>query len=327
MTPTTMLAWRAESLGEPGEVMALRRVPVPRAGAGEVLLRVRGAALGFPDALMCRGSYQARPDLPFTPGAEVCGEVVGTGRRVAAVLARGHGALAQFAVADERHVYPVPDVLTDGEAAALMSAYTTAWFGLHVRGRLAAGEVVVVLAAAGGVGSAAVQVARAAGARVIGVTRDAAKAQVVRELGADVAIDSTTEPVVERIRAETAGRGADVVFDPVGGAAFHDATRYVAFRGRILVVGFAAGDVQSLRLNRPLLRGFDVVGVNVSLHVREEPHAVRAAMADIAALCEQRQLRPFVSAEVDMTQAAAQLQRVAVGVTTGRVVVDPWDEG
>ncbi|WP_300606365.1 NADPH:quinone oxidoreductase family protein [Trebonia sp.] len=315
-------AWLAERLGEPEDVMALRDVPSPTPADGEVLLRVRAVSLGFPDVLIVRGEYQTRHELPFSPGSEVCGEV--GGERVAAVAVGGTGALAQYLVADPRYVYPAPTSLSDAETAALPAAFMTAWFGLHERGRLQPGETVVVTAAAGGVGSAAVQLGRAAGARVIGITRGSAKTARIRELGAHVVIDSTAEDVVARVREETEGGGADVVFDVVGGDAYHAASRYVGCGGRILVVGFASGEVQSARLNRPLLGGFSIVGVNMSLHLRHEPDAVREAMSAIAKLCDAGTVKPFVGVTVGMADAAHQLQRIGAGLTSGRVAVDPW---
>ncbi|MFB9187156.1 NADPH:quinone oxidoreductase family protein [Dactylosporangium sucinum] len=320
-------------MGEPRDVLSLRDTPVPTPGRGQVLVEVLGAALGFPDALLCRGAYQDRPDLPFVPGAEVCGRVVDAGTvtdvaegdRVAAVLPGGLGGLAQYAVADALQVYAVPPNLTDAEVAGLSTAYLTAWLGLHRRGALQPGENLVVSAAAGGVGSAAVQIGRAAGACVIAVTRGATKTAVARDLGAHVVVDSLTESVAERIREGTGGRGADVVFDPVGGDTYHELAKALAFGGRILVVGYAGGEIQTARLNRPLLGSYSIVGVNVGLHVRNEPDLVRDAMARIAALGASGVVRPLLGAVSPMGAAARQLQAVADGNTVGRVVVEPWN--
>ncbi len=180
-----MQAWQVHENGEPSEVMRLADVAPPTPGDGQVLLRVRAANINFPDALLCRGQYQVRPPLPFTPGVEICGETE-DGRRVIANPALPHGGFAEYAVADAAALLPAPDALDDAEAAALHIGYQTGWFGLHRRAGLEAGETLLVHAAAGGVGSAAVQLGKAAGATVIGVVGGAEKAAVARDLGCDV---------------------------------------------------------------------------------------------------------------------------------------------
>ena len=245
-----MLAWRVHENGEPRAAMRLDEVPDPRPGAGELLLKVRAANVNFPDALLCRGHYQVRPPLPFTPGVEFCGEVVAVGEgvtghasgdRVVAPAALPGGAFAELAVVPAARVLPAPPGLDDAEAAALHIGYQTGWFGLHRRAGLREGETLLVHAAAGGVGSAAVQLGKAAGAQVIGVVGGPEKARTARELGADVVVDRTCEDFVAVVKEATGGRGADVVYDPVGGDAYTRSTKCVAFEGRILVVGFAGG--------------------------------------------------------------------------------------
>lgn len=236
-----MQAWQVHENGEPSEVMRLEDVARPVPGDGQVLLKVRAGNINFPDVLMCRGHYQVRPPLPFTPGVEICGETE-DGRRVIANPALPHGGFAEYAVADAAALLPAPDSLDDAEAAALHIGYQTGWFGLHRRARLEAGETLLVHAAAGGVGSAAVQLGKAAGATVIGVVGGADKAAVARELGCDVVVDRRSEDVVAAVKEATGGRGADVIYDPVGGEAYTQSTKVVAFEGRIVVVGFAAWD-------------------------------------------------------------------------------------
>ncbi|MFD5350222.1 zinc-binding dehydrogenase, partial [Streptomyces anulatus] len=211
-----MQAWRVHRNGEPGEVMRLEETDRPTPGDGQVLVEVRAANVNFPDALLCRGQYQVRPPLPFTPGVEVCGTTE-DGRRVLATPALPHGGFADYVVADEAALLPAPDALDDAEAAALHIGYQTGWFGLHRRARLQPGETLLVHAAAGGVGSAAVQLGRAAGAKVIGVVGGPEKAAVARELGCDLVIDRRSEDIVAAVKDATGGRGADVVYDPVGG--------------------------------------------------------------------------------------------------------------
>ncbi|MFE7447034.1 alcohol dehydrogenase catalytic domain-containing protein, partial [Streptomyces chartreusis] len=190
-----MQAWQVHENGEPSEVMRLDEIDTPTPGDGQVLLKVRAANINFPDALLCRGHYQVRPPLPFTPGVEICGETE-DGRRVIANPALPYGGFAEYAVADAAAVLPAPESLDDAEAAALHIGYQTGWFGLHRRAGLEAGETLLVHAAAGGVGSAAVQLGKAAGARVIGVVGGADKMAVARELGCDVVVDRRSEDVI-----------------------------------------------------------------------------------------------------------------------------------
>ncbi|GGL44897.1 NADPH:quinone oxidoreductase family protein [Phycicoccus endophyticus] len=324
-----MRAWQVPALGEPAEVLALTEVPEPVATAGRVVVRALATPANFPDVLMCRGHYQVRPPLPFTPGIEVCGEVVAVGdgvdgvavgERVLGTTALPHGGFAELAAMDGGSTFPAPDSLEDAQAASLHIAYQTGWFGLHRRAGLRAGETLLVHAAAGGVGSAAVQLGRAAGARVVAVVGGPHKAQVARRLGADVVVDRHTEDVVEVVRSVTGGRGADVVFDPVGGEAYRSATRCVAFEGRIVVVGFAGGEIQSAALNHALVKNYAVLGLHWGLYAAREPEAVRDVHAELVRLADAGALAPLVSERLGLEDVAAGVQRLADGHTVGRVV-------
>ncbi|KUL76691.1 MULTISPECIES: NADPH:quinone oxidoreductase family protein [unclassified Streptomyces] len=317
-----MQAWQVHRNGEPGEVMRLDAIEPPTPGDGQVLLKVRAANVNFPDALMCRGQYQVRPPLPFTPGVEICGETE-DGRRVLATPALPHGGFAEYAVADAAALLPAPDALDDAEAAALHIGYQTGWFGLHRRAGLEAGETLLVHAAAGGVGSAAVQLGKAAGARVIGVVGGAAKAAVARELGCDVVIDRHTEDVIAAVKEATGGRGADVVYDPVGGEAYAQSAKVVAFEGRIVVVGFASGSIPSPALNHALVKNYSILGLHWGLYNTKDPKLVRHCHERLTELAAQGAVKPLVSERVPLSGAAAAVQRVADGVTTGRVAVLP----
>lgn len=317
-----MQAWRVHRNGEPGEVMRLEETDRPTPGDGQVLVEVRAANVNFPDALLCRGQYQVRPPLPFTPGVEVCGTTE-DGRRVLATPALPHGGFADYVVADETALLPAPDALDDAEAAALHIGYQTGWFGLHRRARLQPGETLLVHAAAGGVGSAAVQLGRAAGAKVIGVVGGPEKAAVARELGCDLVIDRRSEDIVAAVKDATGGRGADVVYDPVGGDAYAKSTKCVAFEGRILVVGFASGVIPTPGLNHALVKNYSVVGLHWGLYNTKDPAAVRACHDELTELAEQGIVKPLVSERVAMAGAAAAVQRVADGTSTGRIVVLP----
>ncbi|MFH8803312.1 NADPH:quinone oxidoreductase family protein [Streptomyces sp. NPDC017936] len=317
-----MQAWQVHENGEPSEVMRLREVERPTPGDGQVLLKVRAANINFPDVLMCRGHYQVRPPLPFTPGVEICGET-GDGRRVLATPALPYGGFAEYVVADEAALLPAPDPLDDAEAAALHIGYQTGWFGLHRRAGLEAGETLLVHAAAGGVGSAAVQLGKAAGATVIGVVGGADKAAVARELGCDVVVDRRTEDVVAAVKEATGGRGADVVYDPVGGDAYTWSTKVVAFEGRIVVVGFASGTIPSPGLNHALVKNYSILGLHWGLYNTRDPKLVRHCHEQLTELAARGAVKPLVSERVPLSEAAAAVQRVGDGTTTGRVAVVP----
>jgi NADPH2:quinone reductase len=323
-------AWQATTLGEPEKALSLTEIPAPTPGPGQVLVRVRATALNFPDVLLCRGQYQIRLAPPFVPGVELCGEVAGVGEGVAADLngtrvvgnpVLPHGALAEYTLMTAAELYPAPECLDDAEAAALHIAYQTAWFALHRRARLAAGETVLVHAAAGGVGSAAVQLAKAAGARVIGVVGGAAKAGIARDLGADVVIDRTGQDFVQAVKEHTGGRGADVVFDPVGGEAYAGSARCVAFEGRIVVVGFAGGTIPSPALNHALVKNYAILGLHWGLYKQHDPASVHECHATLTALARDGAIRPLVSARLPMERAVEGLTALGAGATTGRVVV------
>ncbi|GGV22115.1 NADPH:quinone oxidoreductase family protein [Streptomyces spectabilis] len=317
-----MHAWHVPRNGEPGEVMRLEEAETPVPGDGQVLLKVRAANVNFPDALLCRGQYQITPPLPFTPGVEVCGETP-DGRRVIANPVLPYGGFAEYAVADAAALLPAPDALDDAEAAALHIGYQTGWFGLHRRAGIRAGETLLVHAAAGGVGSAAVQLGKAAGARVIGVVGGAEKARVARGLGCDAVVDRHADDVVAAVKDATGGRGADVVYDPVGGAAYTQSAKCVAFEGRLIVVGFASGTIPAPALNHALVKNYSIVGLHWGLYATKDPRSVLDCHEQLTALAAKGAVKPLVSERVPLSGAAAAVQRVADGATTGRVVVLP----
>jgi NADPH:quinone reductase len=325
-------AWQVHALGEPRDVLTLDEVTVPEPGPGQVLVRVRAAAANFPDVLMCRGGYQVRPPLPFTPGIELCGEIVAVGAGVTGLAAGDRvlggsslpsGGYAEFALMDADSVLQAPVGLDDAEAAAFFITYQTGWFGLHRRARLAAGETLLVHAAAGGVGSGAVQLGKAAGARVIGVAGGERKAQVARALGADVVVDRLSQDFVEVVKEVTAGRGADVIYDPVGGETYTRSTKCVAFEGRILIVGFAGGQIQSAPLNHVLLKNYSVVGLHWGLYQKRDPQAIRDCHVQLGKLVADGLIRPLIGERLGLADLPGGLQRLADGDTTGRLVFVP----
>lgn len=329
-----MKAWQVHHNGEPKDVMRLERTAVPKPGPGELLVRVLAANVNFPDALLCLGQYQARPPLPFTPGVELCGEVVAAGEgaqaepgtRVIAQPVLPGGAFAEHAVVTAATALPAPKSLDEAESAALHIGYQTGWFGLHRRARLQPGETLLVHAAAGGVGSAAVQLGKAAGARVIGVVGGGTKARLARELGCDVVIDRRAEDVIAAVKAATEGKGADVVYDPVGGDAYAQSAKCVAFEGRIVVVGFASGNVPSPALNHALIKNYSILGLHWGLYNTKDPVAVRECHRELTTLADRGDIRPLVSERVALDGAGDAVQRVYEGTTTGRVVVLPQQQ-
>jgi NADPH:quinone reductase len=324
-----MKAWRVHELGEPGRVLRPEEVGDPSPGPGQLLVRVRGAAANFPDVLMCRGEYQVRPEFPFTPGIELCGEVVeagdgasgfAAGDRVIGGAELPHGAYAGLALMAAERTFAAPEALDDAEAAAFYIGYQTGWFGLHRRAGLRSGETLLVHAAAGGVGSAAVQLGKAAGATVIGVVGGEEKAAVARDLGADVVVDRHTEDFVAAVKEATGGRGADVVYDPVGGDAFKRSTKCIAFEGRILVIGFASGDMPTAALNHALIKNYSIMGLHWGLYAEKDPAAIRRCHEDLMTLAEQGVARPLVGERLGFDAVADGVQRLADGKTVGRVV-------
>jgi NADPH:quinone reductase len=330
-----MTAWQVTSAGEPLEVMRLARLPRPRPGPGQVAVRVSATALNFPDALLARGQYQERPPWPFTPGIELCGEIeaVGAGvdplrigERVIGAPALPHGALAELCLARAEDMLPAPAALDDATASAFFIAYQTGWFGLYRRAALRVGETLLVHAAAGGVGSAAVQLGRAAGARVIAVVGAPDKVEVARRLGAQQVIDRSTLDgalgnLVAAIKDAAGPKGVDVVYDPVGGDSFQASTKVVAFEGRILVIGFAGGSIPSLPMNHPLVKNYSVLGLHWGLYRTRAPELVRRAHEDLTTLAAAGALQPLISRRMPFEEAAQGLTQLAAGRTVGRLVV------
>ncbi len=327
-----MRAWQVTELGEPLDVLTLNEIQEPEAGPGQVLVRVRAAAANFPDVLMCRGLYQVRPELPFTPGIELCGEIValgagvtgfGIGDRVIGGPVPPFGAFAELAIMRADGILPAPAGLDDAEAAAFFITYQTGWFGLHRRARLKAGETLLVHAAAGGVGSGAVQLGKAAGARVIGVVGGARKAEAARALGADVVIDRREQDFVGVVNDVTGGRGADVVYDPVGGEAYARSTKCIAFEGRILIIGFASGQIPTATLNHALIKNYSIVGLHWGLYATKDPASLKDAHAELSGLVSGGLIRPLVSERLPLGDVAEGIARLSAGDVVGRLVFVP----
>lgn len=322
-----MRAWQIERLGEPIDVMSLNQVETPSPAPDEVLVKARAIAINFPDVLLAKGEYQVKPELPFTPGLELCGDVVEVGANVSnvkigdRVIASKIGVLAEYSVLDARMVFPAPDSLSDEEAAALFIGHQTGYFGLHRRAQLKSGETLLVHAAAGGVGTAAVQLGKAAGARVIGVVGSAAKIEVASRAGADFVIDRSTDDFVAVVNEITGGNGADVIYDPVGGDVFERSTKCIAFEGRIVVVGFASGAIGVARANHALVKNYGILGLHWGLYATKAPQLIGEAHRELTALSDAGEVRPIVGEILPFEQAAEAIKRLAGGDTVGRLVV------
>ena len=317
-----MRAWRVHELGEPADVLRLEEVDRPVPGEGQLLVRVRAAAVNFPDVLVAQGRYQERPPLPFTPGMELCGETE-DGRRVIGPPAGGAGAYAEYALMDASDAWPVPDTLSDEKAAALWVTYQTGHVALHHRAHLQPGEVLLVHAGAGGVGSAAIQLGKAAGARVIATAGGAHKAEVCRELGADHVVDYTAEDFVPVVKELTGGEGADVVYDPVGGDVFDRSRRCIAFEGRLLVIGFTSGRIPEAPANHALVKNYSVVGVHWAMYRRKDPAVIARTHDELVRLVTEGAIDPLVGRVLPLEQAPEALASIADRGTVGKVVLLP----
>jgi len=326
-----MKAWVVRTNGAP-EVMSLDDVPDVETPEGMVRIAVEAGAVNFFDSLLVAGTYQQKPAMPFIPGAEVAGTVVeappdsglSAGDRVLAQLRvdgiKG-GGYAEVAFARPAETLAIPDSMPFDEAAAFFINYQTGWFGLHRRAGLKPGEFLLVHAAAGGVGSAAVQLGKAAGATVIASVGSAEKAHVAQKLGADLVVEHREQDLVQAVKDFTKGHGADVVFDPVGGEAFERSTKCIAFEGRLVVVGFTSGQIPQARTNHVLVKNYAVVGLHWGLYGERRPELIEACTKELWALYADGKVAPYVSRRVPLAHGAEALADVAAGRTTGKTVI------
>lgn len=291
----------------PASGLSVQDVDDPLPGAGQVVVDVAAAGINYPDTLMIEGKYQFKPELPFSPGGEAAGTVSAVGSGVESVsvgdrviVLSGHGAFAEKWLVEAGAVSPIPPGLDFVSAAAFGITYGTSYHALKDRVRLVPGETLLVLGAAGGVGSAAVELGKVMGATVIAAASGPEKLAWAAEIGADHGIDYSRQGLREALGEVTGGRGVDVVYDPVGGDLTELAVRSTAWNGRLAVVGFAAGDIPSIPLNLTLLKGMSIVGVFWGRSLAEEPELHRQNFADLAGLVAAGRIRPRVSAEFDL---------------------------
>jgi len=322
-----MKAVLCRSYGPP-DTLSLEDIPSPVPGPGEVVISARAAGVNFPDTLIIENKYQTRPPLPFAPGSEVAGIVKAVGPDVIRIkpgdrvmAATTFGSFAEEVKTAEARVLPLAPSLDFIQGAGFMLAYGTSDHALRDRGGLQPGETVLVLGASGGVGLAAVEIGKAVGARVIACASNAEKLAVCTQHGADAVINYASEDLRERIKALTGGRGVDVVYDPVGGAYTEPAFRSLAWRGRLLVVGFAAGEIPKLPLNLPLLKGASVVGVFWGDFARREPEKYRAQFERLGTWHAEGTLRPHVSVTLPLERAVEALKLIGSRQATGKIVL------
>jgi len=308
--------------------LALEEIAAPTPEEGELRLKVHACGINFADLLMVQGRYQEKPSLPFTPGIEVAGEVAETGKaasrfapgtRVLAILPRG--GLAEEAVVAETLAMPIPDGVDDVTAAAFPVAYGTSHLALTHRAGLQAGENLLVLGAAGGVGLTAVEIGKRLGARVIAAASSPEKLEIARGRGADDLVDYSREDLRERVKSLTGGRGANVAFDPVGGAAFEAALRTLDFEGRLIVIGFASGEIGQVPANLLLVKNISVLGLYWGSYGWKRPEVLMASMRELLGWLAHGEIAPHISAVYPLAEAARAMEDLAARRSTGKVVV------
>jgi NADPH:quinone reductase len=322
-----MHAWLCEN---PVGVAALqwKELPTPQPKAGEVLVEIKAASLNFPDLLIVQNKYQIKPPLPFVPGAEYAGVITAVGPDVehlkvgqSVACLSGTGGFATHTIAPAHLCMPLPAAFPHVDAAALIMTYATSHHALLDRGQVKAGETVLVLGAAGGVGTAAIQIAKVLGARVIAAASSDEKCELCRSIGADATINYGREPLRDAINAATGGRGPDVIYDPVGGDLAEPALRSIAWRGRYLVIGFASGTIPALPLNLPLLKGASVVGVFWGSFARHEPKAGAALLAELARWYGEGKIKPVIDRQLPMAELKAAYEYMGSRSVKGKVVM------
>ena len=328
--PPTMRALVVEDLAPDFAGCAVRDVPTPQPGPGEVLVRVRAASVNFPDLLMTRGEYQFKPPLPFTPGLDIAGEVAALGQGVtsfqvgdAVVGGARLGGFAEYAVLSAEALKPKPARLSFAEAAAYGAAYLTAYVALVRRARVEPGEWVLVHGAAGGVGLAAVDLAKALCARVIAASASDDKLAAVQALYAPDALINVTGGFRERVKEITGGHGADVIYDPVGGDVFDESVRCIAFDGRLLVIGFTSGRIPNVSVNMPLIKGFSVMGVRAGEYGRRFPEKGRENAEAIWKMANEGVIRPHVHMALPLDRWREAFELLAGRKVVGKAVIVP----
>jgi NADPH2:quinone reductase len=322
-----MQAWLCENpIGV--DALTWKELPTPQPKAGEVLIEIRAASLNFPDLLIVQNKYQIKPPLPFVPGSEYAGVVQAVGEGVkhlqvgqSVACLSGTGGFGTHTLAPAALCMPLPAGFSHVDAAAFIMIYATSWHALMDRAQLKAGETVLVLGAAGGVGTAAIQIAKAAGARVIAAASTDEKCAICTSIGADATINYASKNLRDEIKRLTDGKGPDVIYDPVGGDYAEPAFRSIGWRGRYLVVGFASGSIPSLPLNLTLLKGASIVGVFWGDFAKREPKANAAMMAELANWYAQGKIKPVIDRTMPMAELKAAYAYMGSRGVMGKLVM------
>ena len=312
----------------PPSLLKYMDVADPTPGPKEVLVETRACAVNFPDSLIIQGKYQVRPELPFSPGSDISGRVIAVGEQVSQYKpgdevfgVTQHGGMAEKVVVHHKMLFPKPPGLPHEIAASFLYAYGTSLHALKDRAQLQDSETVVILGAAGGVGLAAVDIAKKLGAKVIACASTTEKLDLCKTYGADAVINYQEEDLKAQIKALTNGKGADVIYDPVGGSYTEPAFRGMAWKGRYLVVGFAAGDIPALPLNLPLLKGAALTGVFWGRFTQEEPQQSMANGLQIMQWMQEGQIKPHIHKTFSLEQAPAAIEELMARKVKGKVVV------
>jgi NADPH2:quinone reductase len=314
----------------PPESLQLGELPSRALEPNEIRIRVHACGVNFPDTLIIQGKYQVKPPMPFAPGGEVAGEVIEAGSEVKNLKVgdrvmgmTGYGGFAEEVVATANRAIPIPQGMDYVTAAGFSMVYGTSYHGLVQRGRLKAGENLLVLGASGGVGLAAVEIGKALGARVIAAASSPEKLQVAKDHGADELIDYSKEDLKERVKELTSGLGADVIYDPVGGDAFDACLRAINWEGRLLVIGFASGRIPQAPANLPLLKGSEIVGVFWGAFVNRDPKTNYQNFQHLFQLYGEGKIKPHVCRTYPLEKAADALNDLLERRVTGKVVLTP----
>lgn len=322
-----MQAWICNELSGP-DALTWQDAPSREPGPGEVRVAIKAASLNFPDLLIVQGKYQMKPALPFVPGAEFAGVVDAVGEGVSHLSVGtpvagfgGTGGFGTHTVTAAAKLMPLPPTFSFEDAAAFLCTYGTTYHGLIDRGALKAGETVLVLGAAGGVGTAAIQIAKAAGAKVIAAASTDEKCALCKELGADATINYTTQNLRDELKTLTDGKGPDVIYDPVGGDFTEAAFRSIAWRGRLLVVGFANGTIPAIPLNLALLKGASIMGVFWGEFARREPHNNAASLMALATWYAEGKIKPLIEHKLPMSQLKEAFALMGTRQVRGKVVL------
>lgn len=324
-----MHAWTVSEYGHYNKVMKWAEAPRPAPAGADCLIRVRAIGLNFPDILCVAGKYQVKPPIPFIAGTECMGEVVERGPQCPfkpgdrVMTMSGVGAFGEYVVAPRATTFAVPPEMTDEDAAAFQMTYQTSYFALHPRAHLQPGEVLLVHGGAGGVGSAAIQLGKLAGATVIATASSPEKLEVCKQCGADHVINYTTEDFVEKVKSITDGKGADVIYDPVGGDVFDQSTKCINWDGRLLVIGFTSGRIPAIAVNRVLLKNISIVGLHWGQYRVHDPELIEETQKTLYFAYGMGKIKPVIWKSYSLSELPAAMEAMERRECYGKVVLKP----